>query len=487
MLLKFKPVLLALGILVVVVTAVIVTNTNSKIWSLKDYNSQNLEWQNCYQEFQCSSFKVPIDYENINEKSFTLEVLKYSAPNQEDRLGLIVVNPGGPGGSAINYAFNAKYIVSDALLRKYDIVGFDSRGINNSGEIRCLSDSEEDNFLNADASDGKAASVMNLIAISRDFAAKCAKSAGEKLGHVSTLEAAKDMEILRNLLNEKKLNFLGKSYGTYLGTLYASIFPNSVGRMVLDGAIDPSASLREQQIAQAIGFDRALNNYLASQSKFSLADVKKLLKESKTKPMKDSMGRRATQSLLITAIAQSLYDSNTGWKELTKLLDQAIIKRDPSGVFELADLYNNRDESGNYYSNQNDISIMITCLDWQEPRTVEQMELDRVAFIRAAPIFGQYLNFAGLPCKYWKAKPQIPKIQLTEIVTSPIIIIGVTEDPATPYQWAQELAKVFPNAELLTLKGEGHTGHNQGNKCVDSAVDSYFLTGKIRQTPLICA
>ena len=466
---------------------VVINNTDSKAWGLKEYNSQILDWQNCYGEFQCSSFKVPIDYENIDNKNFVLKVLKHSALDQAEKLGAIVVNPGGPGGSAVHYAFNAKYIVSNALLKKYDIVGFDSRGINNSEEIRCLTDAEEDAFLSADASDGKPQSVANLEAISKDFAAKCAKSAGAKLGHVSTLEAAKDMEILRNLLNEDKLNYLGKSYGTYLGTLYASLFPKSVGRMVLDGAVDPSSSLREQQIAQAVGFDRALNNYLASQSTFNLAEIQSLLMKSKIEPMEDSSGRKATQSLVITAIAQSLYDPNDGWRELSNLLDKAISKEDPSGIFELADRYNTRDESGSYYSNQNDIAIMITCLDWQEPRTIEQMGSDRDEFIKAAPVFGQFLNFAGLPCKYWKAKPQLPKTQLTKIETSPIIIIGVTEDPATPYKWSQNLAKVFTNSKLLTLKGEGHTGHNQGNKCVDSAVDSYYLTGKIRTSALICA
>ncbi len=484
---KYKPTLLVIIVMIALSAVVVINNTDTKFWGLKEYNSQKLDWQDCYEEFQCSSFKVPIDYDNMDDKNFVLNVLKHSAVDQTNKLGSIVVNPGGPGGSAVHYAFNAKYIVSDELLNKYDIVGFDSRGINNSEEIRCLTDAEEDAFLSADASDGKPQSIAGLVAISKDFAAKCAKSAGAKLGHLSTLEAAKDMEILRNLLNEEKLNYLGKSYGTYLGTLYASLFPKSVGRMVLDGAVDPSSSLREQQIAQAVGFDRALNNYLASQNKFNLAEIQTLLMNSKTNPLEDSKGRKATQSLVITAIAQSLYDPIDGWKELSKLLSKAISNEDPSGIFELADRYNTRDESGSYYSNQNDIAIMITCLDWQEPRTVEQMASDREAFIKAAPVFGQFLNFAGLPCKYWKAKPQLPKTQLTKITTSPIIIIGVTEDPATPYKWSQNLAKVFTNSTLLTLKGEGHTGHNQGNKCVDSAVDSYYLTGKIRTSALICA
>ena len=341
--------------------------------------------------------------------------------------------------------------------------------------------------MSADASDGKAASIAALMAISKDFADKCAKAAGSKLRHYSTLEAAKDMEVLRILLNEAKLNFLGKSYGTYLGTLYAALYPESVGRMVLDGAVSPNVSMREQQIAQAVAFDKALSNFLATQQKYKLSDIKKLLLESETNPLRGSDGRLASQSIAITAIAATLYDSGDGWKDLKKMLDQAIVNRDPTAMFQQADDYNNRDSAGNYYSNQTDVSIVINCLDWKDPRTVEEMTLDRGAFIKAAPIFGPYLYFAGLPCKYWKAEPQLPPMPLKDIDTTPVLVIGVTNDPATPYEWAQDLAKVFVNGKLLTLNGDGHTGHNQGNDCVDSVVDSYFLTGKIGSGPLICA
>jgi pimeloyl-ACP methyl ester carboxylesterase len=182
-----------------------------------------------------------------------------------------------------------------------------------------------------------------------------------------------------------------------------------------------------------------------------------------------------------------LYDSKSGWPALTNALELALEKRDPRAILELADRYNNRDPSGNYYSNQNDISIMITCLDWQENRTVDQMLSEQAIFKSKSSVFGPYLSFAALPCKYWKAKPKLPKLDLSKINTKPILVIGVTQDPATPYKWAQTLSKSFLNADLLTLKGEGHIGHNRGNKCVDSAVDSYFLTGEAPAKSLICA
>ena len=484
---KFKPALLALAIVFVSAVAILLINNDSKTWTLKDYKSQELNWRDCYDGFECSSFKVPVDYTKMDNQSFTLKVLRHSATDQKNKSGAIIVNPGGPGGSATSYAYNADYIFSKEINERFDIVGFDPRGVNESGQIRCLTDDEEDEFLNADASDGEAASIASISAVSKDFAEKCAKAAGKKLGHYSTLETAKDMEVLRILLNEKKLNFLGKSYGTYLGTLYAALYPEAVGRVVLDGAVSPNVSMREQQLAQAVAFDKALNNFLAAQKRFKLSDIQKLLSDADTNPMKNRDGRFANQSIAITAIAATLYDSEDGWKDLKKMLVQAIEKRNPTEMFKQADDYNNRDSAGNYYSNQTDISIIINCLDWKEPRTIEEMSSDRGAFVKAAPIFGPYLYLAGLPCKYWESEPQLPPMPLKDIKTTPVLVIGVTNDPATPYKWAQDLVKVFTNGKLLTLKGDGHTGHNQGNNCVDSVVDSYFLTGKIGSEPLICA
>ncbi len=473
---------------VLVVGSGILSNKSSKSHkSLKTFNNQTLNWKNCYDGFECSTFEVPVDYRNIDSRTFTLQVLRHSAQRQENRLGTIIVNPGGPGGSATDYAYNAQSIVSNELNQRYDIVGFDPRGIKGSEPIRCLSNSDEDAFLEAGAFGGGKEEIENLVSISKDFADKCADAAGDRLGHYSTLETAKDLEILRNLLREEKLNFLGKSYGTYLGTVYAALYPNSVGKMVLDGAVAPNLSLRDQELAQAVGFNTALNNYLASEKKFSIEDIKKLLARASIKPLQTENHRATTQSLIITALAASLYNSKTGWKDLTRALNYAINFEDPTGLLKLADGYNSRDLSGNFYNNQNDISIMITCLDWPEKRTLQEMANDQIEFAQKSPIFGPYLGYAGLVCKYWKADALLPTVELANIRTSPILVIGVTQDPATPYDWALTLAKSFKNARLITLEGEGHTGHNRGNKCVDRAVDSYFLTGKLPPLGLICA
>lgn len=455
-------------------------------WNLNKFQHQNLKWSSCYDSFQCTTLKVPVSYEEITQKFFTLQVIRHRASDQRNRIGSMIVNPGGPGGSGFDYAYNADSIVSASLLAKYDIVGFDPRGVNGSEPIRCLSDNEEDTFLSQDGKATNPTQVTELIKISKNFANKCALAAGSKLGHYSTLETAKDMELLRLALGEKKLDYLGKSYGTYLGTLYAALYPQSVGRMVLDGAIDPNISLAEQNRKQAIGFDLALKDFVASQNEFSINGIQKLIDRSDLKPLITTQNRKLTQALLITALAASLYDNKDGWPTLAKALSQAIGGANPQELLNIADDYNRRDGFGKFIDNQNDISIMITCVDWSVNESLSTMSKDAITYAKSAPVFGPFLAFAGLPCKYWKAPPQIPKMNLTKIKTPPILIIGVTKDPATPYEWSQGLKKAMPNSVLLTYDGEGHTGHGRGSSCIDEKVDSYFLTGKLPAPALIC-
>lgn len=455
-------------------------------WTLEKFQSQSLTWKSCYTSYQCATLVVPVDYENIGKEVFHLQVLRHQATKPGSRIGAIVVNPGGPGGSGVDYAYGATEIVSTEINQRFDIVGFDPRGVASSEPFRCLDDKATDQYL---ASDGKAdtpAQQAELINSSKVFAESCAKVAGSRLGHYSTLETAKDMELLRRALGEPKLNFLGKSYGTYLGTLYAALYPQYVGRFVLDGAIDPNVSIKEQNLVQAKGFDLALADFLKQSKKITLKDITTLITTAESHPLVSSSGRKLTPALIMIAIASSLYDNVEGWPELTAALLAAKNKNNPLPLLDLSDGYTNRDKSGHYQDNQNDISQVISCLDWKDSRSFAQMKADSAKFAQQAPIFGPFLAYAGLPCDYWQAPPVTPTMPLTKIAAPPILIIGVTKDPATPYQWAQALHNDFPDSILLTLVGEGHTGHNRGNSCIDSQVDKYFLTGKISTKSVVC-
>ena len=387
------------------------------------------------------------------------------------------MNPGGPGGSGIQYVLSADSIVSKSIENVYDLIGFDPRGVNLSQPIRCLTDKQEDIFLGGDGSVQTAADLSGAIASAKLMATSCAAAAGGRLAHYSTLDTARDMELLRTLLKEPKLNYIGKSYGTYLGTLYAALYPKTTGRIVLDGAVDPTVAIRDQNIAQAVGFDTALKSFIASNSSFSLQQIRKFLQNSRTNPLFDGRRRELSESLAVTGIAAALYDPSNGWPLLARALDSAINNKDPNGFFLLADSYNERDTNGHYVSNQNDISSVISCLDFKDSRNLSQIEADSKLFSAAAPFFGPYLAYSGLSCVYWKAKPVVSP-RFNDLVTSPLLIIGTTRDPATPYRWAKGLHKLLLKSTLITLNGDGHTGANRGSSCVDKAMNYYLLTGK---------
>ena len=474
-----------LALLLPSLPAISTSSNAAQYWTLKSLQSQTLNWSDCNIGFLCASFKVPVDYNHIDTNTITLQAIKHTANNPSKRIGSLIMNPGGPGGSGIQYVLSADYIVSKSIESVYDLIGFDPRGVNLSDPIRCLTDKEEDIFLGGNGSVQNSQDLFDAVTSAKMLANNCARAAGSKLGHYSTLETAKDMELLRILLKEPKLNYIGKSYGTFLGTLYAALYPKTTGRIVLDGAVDPNVSVVNQNIAQAVGFDTALKSYVAANPTYSIQKIKAFIQLSRTRPLHSNSGRELSESLAITGIAAALYDPTNGWPDLKYALSQAIEKKNPNGFFSLVDSYNERDVNGHYVSNQTDISEITSCLDFKDPRSVAQIQSDAVKFAVAAPIFGPYLAYSGLACKYWKVGP-VSSPSLTKLSTNPLLVIGTTRDPATPYQWAQGLHKDLLNSTLITLNGDGHTGANRGSSCVDNAMNKYLLTGLVPAHDLVC-
>lgn len=472
-------------VVVVTLTSSFTGTQAAQPWTLANYQGQTLQWSPCNDGFECTSFKVPLDYSHIDGNSFVIQAIKHVANTPAKRLGSLIMNPGGPGGSAIDYVLSADSIVSKSIEDVYDLVGFDPRGVNLSQPIRCLTDAQEDTYLGGNGSVQSAADLATAISSAKLMASACAKAAGNKLAHYSTLDTARDMEILRILLKEPKLNYIGKSYGTFLGTLYAVLYPKTIGRVVLDGAVDPNISPRDANIAQAVGFETALKSFVAANPTFSISQIKNFLQSARTKPLTEYPNRQLSESLAITGIAAALYEPADGWPILKRALANAINHGNPADFFFLADSYNQRDPSGHYVSNQTDISSVIGCLDSKDPRTLAQVEGDAKAFSAAAPFFGPYLTYGGLSCLYWKAQPVATPV-LKNLETNPLLIIGTTRDPATPYHWAQGLHKDLLNSTLITLNGDGHTGANRGSSCVDKAMNNYLLTGKSPAHDITC-
>ena len=464
--------------------------------SLSQYETQELKWRDCYGNYQCSSLLVPIDYADLSQGAFTLALLRFQALDQDRRIGSLVVNPGGPGSSGVDYAYNAEYIVSPEILERFDIVGFDPRGVGDSAAIKCLSDAETDASFAADPKPDDEAEFALFISDARDYFAKCSENTKHLINY-STLNSARDLEVLRAVLGDEKLNFLGKSYGTYLGTLFAELFPESVGRFVLDGAVDPNSSNREAVLGQAIGFESALNAFISNCLKSSSCaltgdlqsartQVINLLAKTAITPLESKSGREVTEGLVLLGIASALYDSESGWPVLRDAFKEATLGTGTS-FLTLADQYAGRQENGSYLSNENDALQVISCLDQNELETVSVFKKGVAEFSDRAPIFGPYLAYAGLACRYLPNLGRVEQIEIESINTKPILVIGTTRDPATPYKWAQSLAKIFSSALLITLDGDGHTGHGRGSTCVDSAVDRYLLTGITPKSELFCA
>ena len=463
--------------------------------TLSQYETQQLKWRDCYGNYQCSSLLVPIDYADLSLGAFSLSLLRFQALDQDRRIGSLVVNPGGPGASGVDYAYNAENIVSPEILERFDIVGFDPRGVGESAAIKCLSDAETDASYAADPKPDDQDEFALFISDARDYYAKCAENT-KHLTEYSTLNSARDLEILRAVLGDKKLNFLGKSYGTYLGTLFAELFPESVGRFVLDGAVDPYTSNREAVLGQAIGFELALdafiNDCLKSRSCALIGDLQSariqivdLLAKTAITPLESKSSREVTEGLVLLGIASALYDSESGWPVLRDAFKEAMLGSGTS-FLTLADQYAGRQEDGSYLSNENDALQVISCLDQNELETVSVFKKGVAEFSDRAPIFGPYLAYAGLACRYLPNLGSVEQIEIKSINTKPILVVGTTRDPATPYKWSKSLAKIFLSSVLITLDGDGHTGHARGSTCVDSAVDRYLLTGATPKSELFC-
>ncbi|WP_068254305.1 alpha/beta hydrolase [Janibacter corallicola] len=453
---------------------------------LKPFYEQQLKWGDCPTgPGECAQLKVPVDWSK--PKGETMKIGVYRAKATGDSAGSLVVNPGGPGGSGMDYAAAADQIVSSEVRRHFDIVGFDPRGVGVSEPIDCLTDPELDDFLGQDPTPDDTAERKEAVSIAKDFAKKCEERVGTELQHVSTKDAAQDMDALRAVLGDAKLNYLGKSYGTYLGTLYAENFPKNVGRMVLDGAVPPDVSTLEFDKGQAKGFDDATTAWakdcvsqtcpLGSNVEEVTGSVQDLLKELDEKPISGSGGLRLTEGWATMGIAQAMYDEAQWWT-LTKAIVSAQ-EGDGGGLMSLAMQYAMRDPSGGYSSNLMESFRVISCADRQPTTSVEDWSEYAAKIKDVAPILGGSFGWQSSLCAVWPTQAEEEPHEVSAKGADPILVVGTTNDPATPYRWAKRLDDQLADSTLLTYEGEGHTAYRRGSDCVDKAVDNYWLTGEL--------
>jgi pimeloyl-ACP methyl ester carboxylesterase len=450
------------------------------------YYQQKVKWTDCGDDFQCAKVTVPLDWKK--PAGATIQIAGTRLPAQHDKIGSLLVNPGGPGASGIDYAKAARQAFGEPVLRNYDIVGFDPRGIGQSDPVKCLSDSQLDEYTAADQTPDDQAEIASAVADVKQFAAACERGTGPLLKHVDTLSTVRDLDVLRAVLGDDVLSYHGASYGTYIGAWYAQTFPWRVGRMVLDGAIDPSVTSKEYSAGQAEGFSRALKAFVQdcqSQSDCPLrgtlqqgiAQVGTLVDRADSKPLRTKDPKRPlTQALMVTGIAQALYATQL-WPALTIGLTKAL-EGNGSALLVLADSYLERDKNG-HFGQTISANPAIVCLDVPEPRTPEQIAADAADLQVRYPPLGGTIGWGSLGCSQWPLKAVMPRKELTAKGAAPILVLGTVDDPATPYEWAEALASQLSSGRLLSWEGTVHTAYHQGSDCVDEKVESYLLTGAL--------
>ncbi|NUU23004.1 MAG: alpha/beta fold hydrolase [Streptomycetaceae bacterium] len=482
--------------------------------ALAEFYAQRPDWHGCEDDpetdgdetaMDCAAVRVPLDYAAPGTRSIEISVMRYPASDQGDRIGSLFVNPGGPGGSGLDYLKNMSGELSPQVHDRFDVISFDPRGVGESSPVVCLDDAERDRQYADDGPDPHdvAASTAYDDRLGREFASGCEAKSGDLLPFVGTRNVARDMDIMRVLVGDAKLNYLGYSYGTYLGALYAEEFPSRVGRLVLDGAVDPASDPLDDSVGQQVGFEQSYTRFAEdcathadcplgtdpdTAARIGIDFLDGL--RSKPLPARSSDGRELTSGLGWLGMIRLLYaDEDQGWRALREAFSMAF-EGDGTAFLRYADDYNGRDEQGHYDGSMDALEV-ISCADAMSDAPSPQRVQEVLARLhQQAPLFSRDTtaeDLDGPGCEFWPFRTAEKPHTVKAAGSDPILVIGTTGDPATPYAASERLAAGFDRATLLTLEGEGHTAYGRGNNCIDDAVDAYFIDGTMPRDGTRCS
>ena len=450
------------------------------------YTKQALNWSDCTvnkQAVKCATVAAPLDYAALDGQALTLKLVKVPA-TASPRLGTIFVNPGGPGepGTTLAVSFQR------TGLEQYDIVGWDPRGTGGSTPVVCENGAAVDQLMQLDQSPDNATEKQALLDGWKAFGASCLAKSGPLLQHIATVDTVQDLDMLRQLVGDAKLNYLGYSYGTYIGAVYAQKFPTMVGKLVLDSAVNIT---RDESVIQASGFDLALGNYaqycaskgcsLGSTKQQVLDTITKLLDKLDSSPLPGDSTRKLTQSIASDGIAIFLYADSQYWDQLTQAIEKALAG-DGRYLLYYSDQLRGRGSDGQY-----DTSFFafpaIGCADSQDDGIARAFS-DWASDEQKAPIFGKYFG-PNVTCVQWPVQGT-PPFDITAKGAAPIVVVGATGDSATPYQYAAWMASQLASGVLVTYNGNGHATYGGKSACVDKAVVAYFAKGTVPPDGLFC-
>ncbi|MFD6285154.1 alpha/beta hydrolase [Streptomyces sp. NPDC060205] len=482
----------------------------------EDLSAQKLSWKDCPEpsesegggdapsplpdgdDWKCATLKAPLDWDKPKGDTIGIALIRAQASGAKDqRIGSLLFNFGGPGGSGVTTlpAFGKDY---DGLRARYDLVSFDPRGVGRSAGVKCEDSEQLDEYFQQDATPDDEAEQRTLLNSTKDFNKACEKNSGKLLPHVRTTDAARDMDLMRQVLGDDKLHYFGISYGTELGGVYAHLFPEKVGRAVFDAVVDPTQNSEQGSLGQAKGFQLALDNFAedcASKAEEcplgdSAQDVKDriatLLKDLDRKPIPGIFPRQLTQTAATSGIAQSLY-SKEFWEYLTEGLQQAY-DGDGKVLMLLSDSMNGRNQDGEY-SNISAANVSINCADDKPRYTAADVTAKLPEFREASSVFGDYLAWGMVGCTDWAVAGDADHPDVSAPGAAPILVVGNTGDPATPYEGARKMVESLGKGVgvELTYKGQGHGAYDSGNKCVRDAVNGYLLNGKVPRAGTVCS
>lgn len=441
------------------------------------YTHQTVDWQPCptksAQTKQCATVLAPLDYDHPGRQAVTLVLARRPSATSESKRALFT-NPGGPGASGVDFldSFN-----DHGLHRSYDLVSWDARGTGRSTPVECFTDREMERYVAADYSPDNQSEVQQLINLNTDFGRACLAHSGKLLEHISTEDTVRDLELLRRLLDQRRLNYFGFSYGTSIGAMYATLFPQKVGRMVLDGATSIGGT---PTVSQTYGFNRTLGNFAAWCAQHgcrlggSKEEVEQTISDFLRRLDHDTIpgGRRdLTQALATSGLTFALYSAQSSWPTVLRGLEKAIYTDNGTSLLAWADAYYQRNRDGQF-GQFNAAFPAIRCLDERDRGVAGELaEWHREA--GRATAFGPFVG-PDLTCATWPVRTTGDTGRKISYVGKPaVLILGTTGDPATPYEYAEHMHQALKSSRLITLEGNGHLAFDQSS-CVQAKVLDYF-------------
>ena len=451
-----------------------------------------LAWDFCSGGFQCATLHVPLDYTKPAGRTITLALIRKPAKSRSGRIGSLLLNPGGPGASGLEFLRNASEIFANVNTR-FDLVSWDTRGVGESTPVRCLSDEQLDAYFALDTVLDDPAEKDAYVKATKDFVAGCQRNSGFLLPFMDTDNTARDLDRIRAALGDAKLSYVGFSYGTYIGQWYAHLYPKHIRALVMDGVVDSTATGDTGIVRQTAGFDDNLQAFFTwCRATTSCAygrrgDPAQKLKAAMARLDETPLqvgGRQLTRSLAMVGVALTMYDQSY-WTYLDRGMTE-LDAGDGRLLLYLADFLHERDSGGHYSNLENGGNQGTVCMDFYAPNDIAAYDALGPDLAKASPIFGPFVQYSALQCAFWPARSRSAFERLTIRGAPPILLVGGTNDPATPYAGAQSMTKEIPGSVLLTRNGNGHTSYAT-SVCARSAEDAYLIDLTLPAPGTVCS